>query len=118
MRGKSVLALSVLVGMSSAASADPVASRTPQAHIQAFETDCRKNDVAAATCVCMVKTLQETPPGDAALDVMGLMAYRTGEARDAEMVPLLDRHGLRASELQAILGGDSSLVTKTAEECA
>ncbi|MGK2910727.1 MAG: hypothetical protein ACSLE1_13155 [Sphingobium sp.] len=104
--------------MSQPASAEAITSRTPQEHIVAFQKDCQAGNVAAATCSCMVQKLQETAQGDASLDVMGLMAYRTGKARDVEMVPLLDRHGLRASELQAILSGEDPLVVTIAEQCA
>lgn len=100
------------------AGADTIRTRAPQEHIDAFMANCKAKDVATASCTCMLRKLSETPQGDAALDVLGLLEYRQSEAdRKAGMVPLLNRHGMRASELKAAVAPDGPVIQNVVKQC-
>ena len=113
-----LLAGALILGASVPAWADTIRTKAPQEHIDAFMTNCKANNVPTATCVCMVKKLSETREGDAALDMLGLMKYRQSEAeRKAGILPLLNRHGLRATELKAIAAPGNPLLQNVARQC-
>lgn len=114
-----LLAGALILGFASVpAWADTIRTKAPQEHIDAFMTNCKANNVPNATCVCMVKKLSETREGDAALDMLGLMKYRQSEAeRKAGILPLLNRHGLRATELKAIAAPGNPLLQNVARQC-
>jgi hypothetical protein len=110
--------LTLVVALPVSAESDTVRTKAPQEHVDAFMSDCKAKNIPVATCVCMLKTLSQTREGDAALDALGLVKYRHTDAeRRAGMVPLLNRHGLRGSELQAIMGSQTSLLQNVAKQC-
>lgn len=107
------------IAAAQSASADTIRTKVPQAHIDAFQKDCNAKGVPAASCVCMLKKMTETREGDAALDAIGLISSTQDDAkRKAAMLSLLNRHGMRASELQAIMAPDSTLLPDIAKQCS
>lgn len=111
-------------GLASAATpqvalADTIRTKAPQEHIDAFQADCKAKGVPTASCVCILKKMTETCEGDAALYAIGMITSTKDEAkRKAAMLSLLNRHGMRASELQAIMAPRNSLLPDIAKQCS
>jgi hypothetical protein len=102
------LSLTLALAMASVAApamanTETIRTKVPEANINAFMADC-KRDVPDASCWCMVKKLASTRDGDFVLDIVTQSKMKgTEEQKKASALLVLNRHGLKPSEAQTIL---------------
>lgn len=100
------------------ANAEVIRTRAPQTHVDAFLNGCKAKSVPTATCTCMLEKLSATREGDAALDAMGLFHAVTDEQqRKAALLPLLNRHAMRPSELKAAMDPQGPTLSAVLKQC-
>ena len=98
--------------------AESIRTRVPAAHVEAFQNYCRSSNVPTASCWCMVEKFNETKEGAAVLDAMGLQATKPDEStKKREFLNVLNRHGLKVSQLAPLLAPSSNFVVNVAKQC-
>lgn len=105
-----------LLGAGGAADADTIRSRVPQAQFDAVMGTCVK-DAPRATCACFVRKLNETADGQVTMDVMG-QNILTPKPPEAELLKLINRHGMRGTEVQAAVARVKPRIEAMFKDCA
>lgn len=112
-----IVALSIAMAAGSATAAtETIRSKILKANVDAFLSGCNADGVAAADCWCMVKALNSTRDGAFILDMMGLR-IRKLERNKAEVLAAVNRHGLKRSEVVAILPRGPEIINKADKDC-
>lgn len=115
---KALIFAAGFIAAAPALAADTITTKVPAAHVEAFQRDCQSSGVPQASCWCMVKKFNETKDGAAVLDAVGLQMTKPDDAtKKKELLNILNRHGLRPSQLAAILAPSSKFAENVAKQC-
>lgn len=110
-----VLALAIGLAMPAAAQDGSLSTRVPQAHVDAFVRDCAAN-APIASCTCIIGNLNDSADGQVSMDMVGLMRLKPQPSKP-DVLALLNRHGLRPSQLTSALERGQKILAALAPTC-